>query len=298
MNEFDYRLLFDKYRRLTENELKRLFAVEGQSIYPELKRAMYYSLEAGGKRIRPCLLLAVCEMLHGDVSSALPLACGLEMIHTYSLIHDDMPGMDNDDMRRGRASNHKVFGEGLALLAGDGLLSFAVEIMLAAAIRTGDSDILDGVKEIARLSGASGMLSGQASDKTNENSVSLNPDTLKYVHRHKTADMLEAAAVAGAYAAHADKSVIDALRAYSERIGLLFQITDDLLDVLGDEKTVGKTLGKDIAEGKLTYVSLYGKDGAKALAEKTAAEATECLSAIDNSDVLLLFAKEILKRKK
>ncbi|MBO4384167.1 MAG: polyprenyl synthetase family protein [Clostridia bacterium] len=298
MDKERFRALFDGYRRRTEIELVRLFAVEGQSVYPKLREAMYYSLEAGGKRIRPCLALAVCEMLGGDAASALPLACGIEMIHTYSLIHDDMPGMDNDDLRRGKPSNHKVFGEGIALLSGDALLSFAIEVMLGAALDSDDRYILEGAREIVRLSGASGMLSGQASDKINENAVELSEPVLNYVHKHKTADMLEAAVVAGAYSAHAEEDVIDTLRTFSEKMGLLFQITDDILDVAGDEKTVGKTLGKDSAEGKLTFVRLYGLDGARAYAEKTAEEAKYLLSGIGGSDVLSIFVDEILDRKK
>ncbi|MCR5610830.1 MAG: polyprenyl synthetase family protein [Clostridiales bacterium] len=298
MTNEEYRAAFDRYRRLTENELTRLFAVEGQCIYPRLREAMYYSLDAGGKRIRPCLVLAVCEMLGGDVQNALPLACGLEMIHTYSLIHDDMPGMDNDDMRRGRPSNHKVFGEGIALLAGDGLLSFAAEVMLNAAIDSKDPGVLMGAREIIRLSGASGMLTGQASDKMNENAPSVSPSVLDYVHKHKTADMLEAAVIAGAYAAHADVAVIKALRSYSYKMGLLFQITDDLLDVLGDEKAMGKTLGKDKEEGKLTFVTIYGIDGAMACARMAAEEAKECLSCVPGSGILSTFIDEMLNRNR
>lgn len=298
MTSAEYRHKFDGYRELTERELKRLFTVETRNIYPKLSEAMFYSLDAGGKRIRPCLVLAVCEMLGGCAEKALPFACALEMIHTYSLIHDDMPGMDNDDMRRGRPSNHKIFGEGIALLAGDALLSFAAEIMLNAALKDGSTGFLMAAREIIRLSGASGMLTGQASDKENENKCVRTESMLRYIHRHKTADMLEAAVISGAYAAGADEKTIAALRIYSEHMGMLFQITDDLLDVTGDPKLMGKTLGKDAEEGKLTYVTLFGVDEAKRRAETAAFEAKKALDGIDNSDVLSAFIDDMLKRNR
>ena len=298
MTQEELGILFDRYRAMTERELLRLFAVEGQSIYPKLREAMFYSLEAGGKRLRPCLVLAVCDMLGGDVLKALPFACALEMIHTYSLIHDDMPGMDNDDLRRGRPSNHKVFGEGIALLAGDSLLSFACEVMLESVSRSGKSNMLRAANEIVRLSGASGMLTGQASDKENEQCALPSESMLRYIHRHKTADMLEAAVIAGAYAADADGNVINILRRYSDKMGMLFQITDDLLDVTGETGKMGKTLGKDFAEGKLTFVTLYGVDAAREMAERTAEEAKSTLSELPGSEVLDAVIDNMLSRSK
>lgn len=293
-----YRAANERYRALVEDELRRLLSDEGAEIYPKLREAMAYSLEAGGKRLRPCLLLAVCEMLGGDVLEALPMACALEMIHTYSLIHDDMPGMDNDDMRRGRPSNHKVFGEGIALLAGDALLSFAFEIMLGICIRKHSEGFMLAAREIVVMSGAKGMLTGQAADKENEDSHEASESILGYIHRHKTADMLEAAVIAGAFCADADDRTISALKVYSEKIGLLFQITDDILDVTGDQAKVGKTLGKDRAEGKLTYVSLLGLEGARREAERAAEDAKASLNTVDNSDHLVCVIDDMISRDK
>lgn len=284
-------------RELVDDELSRLFVLKGGSIYPRLREAMYYSLEAGGKRLRPCLVLMVCEMLGGRKEKALPIACGLEMIHTYSLIHDDMPGMDNDDMRRGRPSNHKVFGEGMALLAGDALLSFAFETMLASAMDPPDPDLLKAVYTITALSGAAGMLTGQASDKENENSPVRTGEMLDYIHSHKTSDMLKAAVLSGAHCAGADEKIVRALELYSEKMGLLFQITDDLLDVTGDPSMMGKTLGKDAEEGKLTFVSLYGVEGAEAKAEEAASEAKSALASVSGAELLSDLIDYLLTRR-
>ena len=284
------------YKESVEFELKRLFAVKGREIYPPLAEAMYYSLEAGGKRIRPCLMLAVCEFGGGDVLSALPFACALEMIHTYSLIHDDMPGMDNDALRRGRPSNHVVFGEGMALLAGDALLSFAMEVMTDAVKNSRSPGALEAMSEIARLSGASGMLTGQAADKVNENNAKASEGLLGFIHRHKTADMLEAAVISGALIAGADADTIGILRKYSSDLGLLFQITDDILDVVGEETSVGKTLGKDLNEGKITYVSLLGLDGARLEAKRIADRAKKTVAGLPCGEYLSAAAENVLTR--
>lgn len=255
---------------------------------PELlKEAMRYSVKAGGKRIRPCLVLGVSEMLGGSEEMALALGCGLEMIHTYSLIHDDLPCVDNDDLRRGRPSNHKVFGEGQAVFAGDALLTYAFEYMLESALKFKNDNYLRAVLEIAKRAGASGMVAGQSLDLEAEKTGISDEAALYRIHRHKTADMLTAAVLAGAYTAQPNGEQIKALREYSEKIGLLFQITDDILDAQGDEKLMGKTLGKDKTSSKLTFVSLYGIDKAKAIAETTAEEAEALLGVFGyNTDFL------------
>lgn len=287
-----------RYRRMIEKELERIACESAVKVYPKLNEAMFYSVNVGGKRLRPCLMLAVCEMFGGNAEDALPYACGLEMIHTYSLIHDDLPCVDNDDMRRGKPSNHKVFGEGLAVFAGCGLLSLAFENMLSKVVETGEMGQLRAVREIAVRSGAGGMLSGQAADIVNESLTCADMVTLSYIHKHKTADMLEAAVISGAYIAGADEDTIKDLRNYSEKMGLLFQITDDLLDVRGDQTLVGKTLGKDKASGKLTYVGMYGIEGAEKAAEEAAKEAVASIERIPNNGYLVTTVEKMLVRSK
>ena len=296
MTREEYREISKEYRIIVENELERIRGCEAQSIHPSLREAMFYSLEAGGKRIRPCLMLAVCERLGGSISDVLPFACALEMIHTYSLIHDDLPCMDDDDMRRGRPSNHKVFGEALAVLAGDGLLSFAFEIMGNALITPGPVGRLYAAHEIARLSGASGMVTGQAADIEFKGSAEPTGEMLAYVHRHKTADMLEAAVISGALIAGADDETIKKLRLYSEKMGLLFQITDDILDCTGDPALMGKTLGKDREHGKLTYASLLGLEGAREAANNAASEAKAALAGVPCEEYLSAVIDDMLER--
>ncbi|MBQ1684593.1 MAG: polyprenyl synthetase family protein [Clostridia bacterium] len=242
-----------------------------------LKRAMRYSLEAGGKRIRPCLVLGTSEMLEGDREAALALGCGLEMIHTYSLIHDDLPCIDNDDMRRGRPSNHKVFGEGQAVFAGDALLTYAFEWVLGQGIEKNDRNYYRAVLEIARRAGAGGMVAGQSLDLEAEQNGIADERALYAIHDRKTADMLIAAVLAGAYTANPTGEQLRSLESYASGIGLLFQITDDILDHEGDEALMGKTLGKDEKSNKLTFVSLYGLEKAKTLAEETARQAAQQL---------------------
>lgn len=296
MTRAEYKEKAERFRLMAEEGLRRIFAEAERRIYPRLREAMLYSIEAGGKRLRPCLMLAVCEMLCGDAERALPLACALEMIHTSSLIHDDLPCMDNDDMRRGRPSNHKAFGEATALLAGDALQAFAAEVMLGAVSRDPDPGVIRAAHEISVRAGAGGMLSGQAADSELEGAPAQTAEELDYIHRHKTADMLIAAVMAGAYSANADETTLAALRCYSEKMGLLFQITDDILDVRGDPSLMGKTLGKDETNGKLTYVTLLGVEEAVNAAKRTAEEAKAAIRDVPNSDFLSAVVDEMLVR--
>ncbi len=251
-----------------------------------LGEAMMYSVFAGGKRLRPCILLSTLEMLGGAIDeAALDFACAIEMIHTYSLIHDDLPCMDNDDMRRGKPSSHKFFGEATAVLAGDGLLSYAFETMLLAS--RADDNVIAAMREIARGAGVFGMVEGQMADMDNEKNPSPDEFIIEYIDKHKTGSLISAAALAGARLAGAkpaqarqagtNEDKYQKVKAFSEFYGLLFQITDDILDVAGDEAKVGKTLGKDEKSSKLTYVALLGLDGARALAAKTAQAALDAL---------------------
>lgn len=267
----NYSELNAEYRNLI-NE-----ALAGALVLPDtpklLRDAMKYSVDAGGKRIRPCLTLGVCDMLGGDRSMAIKLGCGIEMIHTYSLIHDDLPCMDDDDMRRGQPSNHKVFGEGQAVLAGDGLLTYAFEWMLEAGLKFNNPNFYRAVAEIAKRAGVSGMIAGQSADLLSENEGIKDEMELNYIHTHKTADMLIASVLAGAYCGNPTEEQLICLEDYAQKIGLLFQIKDDILDAEGDAAIVGKTLGKDSAHNKLTFVSLYGLERAKELAENAAHDA-------------------------
>ena len=211
-----------------------------------LREAMRYSLLNGGKRLRGCLLLAACELGGGDAEAALPFAAALEMIHAYSLIHDDLPAMDNDTMRRGKPTNHVVFGEALAILAGDALLTHAVEVMAAS----GHPNAFPALGEIIRAAGVGGMLAGQTLDVTNEGAE---PDIrlVEEIHRGKTAALLTAPLTAGLILAGAEGALVEAGREYGFHLGMAFQIVDDLLDLEGDPALMGKTLGKDQEEGKL-----------------------------------------------
>ncbi len=229
-----------------------------EGIPRNLNTAMRYSLLAGGKRLRPTLLLAGCHLLLDDVSAALPFAAAVEMIHTYSLIHDDLPAMDNDDLRRGKPSNHKAFGEATAILAGDALLNLAYELMG----RSAHPRALKALSAIASAAGSSGMIAGQAADMWMEGREA-DQDMLRYIHSHKTADLITAPVVAGLILAGADDRQLEQGRMYGCHLGLAFQIVDDLLDELGDETKMGKRLGKDHAVGKLTWPGLYGIEQAR-----------------------------------
>ncbi|MBQ3131813.1 MAG: polyprenyl synthetase family protein, partial [Clostridia bacterium] len=239
-----------------------------------------------------------CDMLGGDVQRALPFACALEMIHTYSLIHDDLPCMDDDDFRRGRPSNHKVFGEANAVLAGDGLLSYAFQIMLDAVKDDLTVNAVNAARAVSCGAGVSGMVAGQVIDLASETAENPGIDELKFIQANKTAAMIKAAVLAGAHIAEANEAQLDALGRYGEAFGALFQMTDDILDVEGDFEGMGKTLGKDQAENKLTYISLYGMDKAKELAYQTAQQAVDALSIFkERAELLRELAQSCLSRR-
>jgi len=249
-------------------------------IHPVLAEAMAYSVRAGGKRLRPCLLLAACELAGGDTKAAMPFAAAIEMIHTYSLIHDDLPAMDDDELRRGKPTNHVIFGEGMAVLAGDGLLNYAMQIMIAEAAADKTGKASRAAKEIADRAGVWGMIAGQAED-ISFNGKAPSEKTLLYIHAHKTADMLIGALRAGGMIGGADGPLMNALTVYGEKLGLAFQIQDDLLDLSGDSASLGKTAGKDEKEGKLTFPSLYGAERSRTLQEQYCKEAAGALMDYD-----------------
>ncbi|MDR1702893.1 MAG: polyprenyl synthetase family protein [Sporomusaceae bacterium] len=243
---------------------------------PVIFEAMRYSLLAGGKRVRPLMLLAAAEAVGGQAVDCLPAACALEMIHAYSLIHDDLPAMDNDDYRRGKLTNHKVYGEGMAVLAGDALLTAAFEIILRQK-NTRPEILLLVIKEIAQAAGAQGMVGGQAADLIAEGKKISAPE-LKYIHQAKTGALFKAALRAGALLGGAGAEELAALTKYAECFGLAFQITDDILDVTGDETKLGKPTGSDERNQKATYVTLYSLAGAKDMAAKAVDEAQSHLA--------------------
>ena len=269
---------YDEYRQLTERALGPMLESLGE-IPGKLLEAMEYSLEAGGKRLRPVMLLAACEMAGGDTETALPFACAIEMIHTYSLIHDDLPAMDNDDLRRGKPTNHKVFGEDLAILAGDGLLNAAAELMARAALRMADPRGIRAMEIIMRHAGVTGMIAGQTRDVLSEGE-SPQEDLVAYIHSHKTADLLEAPMEAGFALAGADEAQIRAGYEYGMHFGLAFQMTDDLLDVTGDAALMGKNTGMDSALDKMTWVALRGVEGTEKDAESQAEQAVRALEGL------------------
>ncbi len=280
---------YAEYQALVENALREqlLSLARPDAPIPDvLQEAMTYSLCAGGKRLRPVLLLASCDTLSGSIDDALPFACALEMIHTYSLIHDDLPAMDNDSLRRGRPTNHVVFGDGMAILAGDGLLHAAMQLMMGAAVKMGDLRGVRAAEAIARRSGVTGMVAGQVIDVTSEGK-SPDASTVAYIHRHKTADLFTAPIEAGFLLAGADDAAVAAGCEYGLNLGLAFQMVDDLLDVEGDAALMGKTLGKDEAVGKMTWVAVHGAEKTRQDAENAVNQAISALKSV-KSDTFFL----------
>lgn len=241
----------------------------------KLRESMAYSLMAGGKRMRPILLMAAADAVGADGKRFLSVACALEMIHTYSLIHDDLPAMDNDDYRRGRLTNHKVYGDGIAILAGDALLTLAFSVILRQKDVPSER-LLRVVDEISRAAGAEGMVGGQVLDLRAENQ-NISIQDLRKIHMGKTGALFRAALRSGAILGSASAQQLDALTLYAEHFGLAFQITDDILDVVGNTAMIGKPVGSDEKNHKSTYVTLTSLDQARELAQSAAAEAVGAL---------------------
>lgn len=293
----EYRLLVEK--RLSElSEVPHADFAAGET--PRLlAEAMRYSLMAGGKRLRPCMLLAACELLGGDIAYALDFACAIEMIHTYSLIHDDLPGMDNDTLRRGKPTNHVVYGVGQAILAGDGLLTLAFEQMTKTAAARPDMAraSICAMGEIARGAGVTGMVAGQCCDLYCEGENGKGEALLDYIHAGKTMAMFRGAVLAGAALAGADENSQNALKEYCESFGRLFQVTDDILDVTADSD-FGKSKGKDAQEGKLTAVSTFGLEKAEAYAAALKDRAIRALDCFDEkADYFRNLVTQMYERK-
>ena len=272
-DRFDFKAYLAQAKEQVEAALDASLAPER----PEsLREAMRYSLLAGGKRLRPILCLAACELAGGEVSQAMPTAVALEMIHTMSLIHDDLPAMDDDDLRRGRPTNHKVYGEAVAILAGDALLTRAFEMV---ALRTSDvpaDRLLKVVGELSLVAGAPGLVGGQVVDLESEGKE-VDLETLEYIHLHKTGALLSACVITGATLGGADETLIAALRTYARGIGLAFQIIDDILDITASSDVLGKTAGKDLIADKTTYPKLLGLDESRRRADQLVQEAKAAL---------------------
>ena len=279
-------------KELVDNYLSKYF--EGKGSYNSLiYDAASYSLNVGGKRIRPILFMLVYFMYKGEDKEIIDMAAAIEMIHTYSLIHDDLPCMDNDDLRRGKPTNHKVYGENIAVLAGDALLNEAMILLMDFSIKHG-KDALVAAREIAYAAGADGMIGGQVVDIINEGKR-ISKEELNYMHLKKTGELIRSSIVAGAILAEADKSEIDLLNKFGMNLGLAFQIKDDILDVTGDVEKLGKNTLADV--NKSNFITMYGLEECKVMCEDLTAECITILDKISvNTDILKELTIELLKR--
>ncbi|GAA0229212.1 polyprenyl synthetase family protein [Metaclostridioides mangenotii] len=260
--------------------------------------AMNYSLSAGGKRLRPILTLEACKIVGGIEEDAIPFAVAIEMIHTYSLIHDDLPALDNDDMRRGRPTNHKVYGEAMGILAGDALLNYAFEIMLKGSLgKNNPEKYLSAVYEVARHAGIYGMIGGQVVDVESEDKQ-IGKEKLDYIHNNKTAAMIIGCMRAGAIVGGADQVELESVTNYAKNIGLSFQIVDDILDIVGDEEKLGKKVNSDIENNKSTYPSLLGLEKSRDIATELISDAKNSIeTTFESVDFLKGLADYIISRE-
>jgi len=274
------------YSREVEEGLRGL--LKGKAIPAGLREAMEYSLLAGGKRLRPVLCLCFARMLGAQARAVMPFAASLEFIHTYSLVHDDLPAMDDDDLRRGRPSNHKVFGEAMAILAGDGLLTEAFGLMAQCAGELPAERVVEAIATLARAAGAAGMVGGQALDMAYTAKAGVSLEELREMQALKTGALITAACVCGAQLAGAGPDELARARSYGQSVGAAFQIVDDVLDVVGDEKALGKPVGSDEERGKTTYPALIGVERSMDLARRNAAQALESLTPFQGGEALFL----------
>lgn len=262
-----------------------------------LREAMAYSLEAGGKRLRPLLVFATLQAFGKDRNLGVGAACALEMIHTYSLVHDDLPCMDDDDLRRGKPTNHKVFGEAMAVLAGDGLLTYAFQVIMAYEQKEISAEKkVRLVLELAKAAGPEGMVGGQVADMEAEGKQ-LTIDELEYIHKHKTGKLLEFAVLAGSILSDATEEQEEKLLAFAKYIGLAFQIRDDILDVEGTEEEIGKPIGSDVSNEKSTYTTLFTVDRAKDILEETIAKAKDAIGSLQLQDEYLLSICDLIAKR-
>jgi geranylgeranyl diphosphate synthase type II len=293
----DIKSYLAKKKELVDRTLESLVP-PAKTFPPAVFEAMRYSLFAGGKRVRPILTIAAAEALGAKTAGLLPIASTLELIHTYSLVHDDLPAMDNDDFRRGRPTCHKVFGEAMAILAGDGLLTMAFETLSdPRRLKSVPANRLLAIaNEIATASGVHGMVGGQVVDMQSEGK-NVDFPTLEYIHTHKTGALIRASVRVGALYARAGKRQFSALTHYGEMVGLAFQIVDDILDITGNQEELGKDIGSDIKKGKKTFPSFYGLEESRRRAKEVADKAVAALKDFDkNADPLRELARYIINR--
>lgn len=291
----DYKKYLDKVESWIQLNIGAFDGGSEKRIY----EAMLYSIKSGGKRLRPVLSLAVCDMLGEDQEAVLPFACALELIHTYSLIHDDLPCMDDDDFRRGVPTNHKVFGEAMAVLAGDGLLNLAFEIMLKEAVKEDRSSLKRSRAAllVANSSGTAGMIGGQVIDMESEG-CEISYELLCSMHEKKTGALIKAAVLIPAELFGISPKIKEALDIYAENIGLAFQIKDDILDFEGNSNIVGKPVGSDTKNNKATFVTILGIKKAKELLKTTVERAVEAMKGMEETDFLIKTAVYIAERDK
>ncbi|WP_288684979.1 polyprenyl synthetase family protein [uncultured Brachyspira sp.] len=280
-----------------DSEINNIFKSSSISLENNFLDMLKYPLDAGGKRLRPILTCLACELFNGDYKKAIIPAVSLELIHTYSLVHDDLPAMDNDDLRRGKPTTHVKYGEANAILVGDGLLTHSFEILSNANVN--DKTLRKLLYEISYAAGVSGMVMGQFIDLYYEDR-DIDFEMLKILHSKKTGAMIRGAVRVGAIASEKENINLENITKYGEAIGLAFQIQDDILDVISDNETLGKTVGKDEKEGKLTYVKQFGLEGAKEKAIETSKEAIDYLNVYDDNEaknILIELANYIVERK-
>ena len=294
MGEFDLKTYLSRRKQLVDGSLEKIFPV-ASGLQKRVIEAARYSLFAGGKRLRPILCLASAEVVGGDVEPVLPAACALEMIHTYSLIHDDLPAMDNDNFRRGVPTNHKVFGEAIAILAGDALLTEAFEYFALSGVSP--HKVMEVIRIAVKAAGYRGMIGGQVIDLECENRK-VDLATVEYMHIHKTGALLSASLEIGAVLGGGEQVQTSALKNYGHHIGLAFQITDDLLDVEGDPALMGKTPGSDAAKNKMTYPALLGIARSRDAAREHVESSLESLAGFDvRAEPLRAIARYLLVRR-
>lgn len=292
---FDLDSYLQVNKLLVEEALDRSLPIRRpQKIY----EAMRYSLLAGGKRLRPILCLTACDLMGGTREMALPTACALEMIHTMSLIHDDLPAMDNDDYRRGKLTNHKAYGEDIAILAGDGLLAYAFEYVATETRNVPPERLVGVLARLGRTVGAEGLVGGQVLDLESEGKTDITVETLNFIHSHKTGALLETSVVAGAILAGAAEADVQRLSRYAKNIGLAFQVVDDILDITATQEELGKTAGKDLRAQKATYPAIWGlAESEKQAQQLIEAAIAELVSYEEKAEPLRAIANFILTRK-
>lgn len=292
--KFDLLAYLKERQKLCETALDNAIPMR----YPDtIYESMRYSLLAGGKRLRPILCLATCEMTGGTIEMAMPTACALEMIHTMSLIHDDLPAMDNDDYRRGKLTNHKVYGEDIAILAGDGLLAFAFEHVATSTQNVPTERVLQVIARLGRALGAAGLVGGQVVDLESEGKPDISLETLNFIHNHKTAALLEACVACGGVLTGVSSEDLQRLSRYAQNIGLAFQIVDDILDITATQEQLGKTAGKDQKANKVTYPKLWGLEESRTKAQQLIeAACVELDSFGEKAKPLIAIAQYIINR--